>query len=58
LILIDDKEDLVSLTKPRTLVPADISSEKTKTEKTEPNKLVKSGLKVYFEIYSNIEHQE
>ena len=39
LILIDDKEDLISSAAPRTLASADISKEETTTEKTEPRKL-------------------
>ena len=39
LILIDDKEDIISSATPRTLALADISKEKTTTEKTEPRKL-------------------
>ena len=39
LILIDDKEDLISSAAPRTLASADRSQEKTTTEKTEPRKL-------------------
>ena len=39
LILIDDKEDLISSAATRTLASADRSKEKTTTEKTEPRKL-------------------
>jgi len=39
LILIDDKEDIISSAAPRTLASADRSQEKTTTEKTEPRKL-------------------
>ena len=39
LILIDDKEDLISSATPRTLASSDISKEETTTEKTEPRKL-------------------
>jgi hypothetical protein len=39
LILIDDKEDLISSATPRTLTSGDISKEETTTEKTEPRKL-------------------
>ena len=39
LILIDDKEDLISSATPRTLASSDRSKEETTTEKTEPRKL-------------------
>ena len=39
LILIDDKEDLISSATPRTLAASDRSKEETTTEKTEPRKL-------------------
>ena len=39
LILIDDKEDLISSAAPRTLASGEISKEETTTEKTEPRKL-------------------
>ena len=39
LILIDDKEDIISSAAPRTLASADRSKEETTTEKTEPRKL-------------------
>ena len=39
LILIDDREDIISSAAPRTLASADISKEETTTEKTEPRKL-------------------
>ena len=39
MILIDDKEDIISSAAPRTLASADRSQEKTTTEKTEPRKL-------------------
>ena len=39
LILIDDKEDIISSAAPRTLTSGEISKEGTTTEKTEPRKL-------------------
>ena len=39
LILIDDKEDIISSATPRTLASSDRSKEETTTEKTEPRKL-------------------
>ena len=39
LILIDDKEDLISSATPRTLAASDRSKEETTTEKIEPRKL-------------------
>ena len=37
--MIDDKEDIISLTTPRTLAPSDRSKEETTTEKPEPRKM-------------------
>ena len=39
LILIDDKEDIISSATPKTLTSGEISKEETTTEKTEPRKL-------------------
>ena len=39
LILIDDREDIISSAAPRTLTSGDISNEETTIEKTEPRKL-------------------
>ena len=39
LILIDDKDDIISSATPRTLASADRSKEETTKEKTEPRKL-------------------
>ena len=39
LVLIDDREDIISSATPRTLTSGEISKEETTTEKTEPRKL-------------------
>ena len=48
LILIDDKDDIISSATPRTLASADRSKEETTTEKTEPRKLDRSRFEDMF----------